>query len=223
MSTQTRGPPSESHPPTAHGTPAESRVCRLRNSESALRIPPPIGGQMPPRQPCHPDRRALSSFADKPAVLSDVSACRRFPDQESPPAALLLPGLSAPKRKARSQSRLRPRKLRVIRLSLRSSRLAAACRLRQTCRRDRGPVSLPRSGCPVRRSQHPAAIAQSLLPPLPAAFCGRIPRLARVVAPAKEGWGCTPYPAFARFSRPVARRTRRQFAASPALARPRSC
>ena len=46
-------------------------------------------------------------------------------------------------------------------MSLRASRLAAACRLRQSCRRDRGPVTLPRSGCPVCRSRHPAA-----LPPL---------------------------------------------------------
>ena len=39
----------------------------------------------------------------------------------------------------------------------RASRLAAACRLRQSGRRDRGPFTLPRSGCPVCRSRHPAA------------------------------------------------------------------
>ena len=134
---------------------------------------------MPTRQPCHPDRHALFPLADKPVVLSVVSSCRRFPDQESPPTALVPPGLSAPKRKAHSQSRLRPHKLRVIRLSLRSSRVPAARCLRRSRRRDRGPVTPPRSGCPVRRSQHPAAFAQSLLPPLPAAFCARVQRLCR--------------------------------------------
>ncbi len=58
------------------------------------------------------------------------------------------PGLSAPQRKARSQKQVVcPRKLREPScFSLRASRLAAACRLRQSCRRDRGPVALPRSG-----------------------------------------------------------------------------
>jgi hypothetical protein len=70
------------------------------------------------------------------------------------------PGLSAPERKARSQKQVVfPRKLREPScLSLRASRLAAACRLRQSCRRDRGPVALPRSGCHVCRSRHPAAL-----------------------------------------------------------------
>jgi len=68
-------------------------------------------------------------------------------------------------------------------LSLRASQLAAACRLCQSGRRARGPVNLPRSGCPVCRSQHPAAFAQSLLPPLPAAFCARVQRLCRSPRP----------------------------------------
>jgi len=42
-------------------------------------------------------------------------------------------------------------------LRCRASRLAAACRLRQSGRRDRDPFTLPRSGCPVCRSRHPAA------------------------------------------------------------------
>jgi len=46
-------------PPTSHKTPAECRPCRPRNSESAVRIPPPRGGQMPPRRPCRPDRHAF--------------------------------------------------------------------------------------------------------------------------------------------------------------------
>ena len=77
------------------------------------------------------------------------------------------PGLSAPERNAGSQVPLRPRELRVIATSLPASRVAAACRLRQSCHRDRGPVALPRSGCPVHRSHHPAAVAQSLLPATP--------------------------------------------------------
>jgi len=54
-------------------------------------------------------------------------------------------------------------------LSLPRSRVAAACRLRRSCHRPRGPVALPRSGCPVRRSRHPAASRQSqpIAPPPP--------------------------------------------------------
>jgi len=124
----------------------------------------------------------------KPAVPSAEPSCRRFPDQKSPPTTLDRPGLSAPRRKARSQKQVAcPRRLREPScLSLRASRVAAACCLRRSCRRDRGPVSLPSSGCPVRRSQHPAAIAQPLLPPLPAAFCGRALRLSPPVTPAKR-------------------------------------
>jgi len=79
------------------------------------------------------------------------------------------PGLSAPERKARSQKPdVCPRKLwQSSGLSLRATRLAAACRLRRSCHGPRGPVALPRSGCPVRRSRHPAAFAQSLLPATP--------------------------------------------------------
>lgn len=97
----------------------------------------------------------------QPARLHSPSA------HEHPPETT--PGLPAPERKARSQSRLRPRKLRVIRLSLRSSRVAAACRLRRSCRRNRAPVPLPRSGCPVRRSRHPAALTKPPRAPPPAA------------------------------------------------------
>ena len=63
-------------------------------------------------------------------------------------------------RKPRSQKRdVCPRKLRESScLSLRATRLAAAYRLRRSCHRPRGPVALPRSGCPVRRSRHPAAL-----------------------------------------------------------------
>ena len=72
------------------------------------------------------------------------------------------PGLSAPKRKRCSQN---PDAILASSgctgLSLRRSRVAAACRLRQSGRRDRGPVALPRSGCPVRRSRHPAAFVQA--------------------------------------------------------------
>lgn len=126
-----------------------------------------------------PKRMPSSSPSEEPHPSSSFGLCR----DESGMLPHVAPSLSAPERKDRSQSRLRPRKLRVIRLSLRSSRLAAACCLRRSCRRDRGPVALPRSGCPVRRSQHPAAFAQSLLPPLPAAFCGPGPQLRRSPCP----------------------------------------
>jgi len=43
-------------------------------------------------------------------------------------------------------------------LSLRPRCVAAAYRLRRSCHRPRGPIALPRSGCPVRRSRHPAAL-----------------------------------------------------------------
>ena len=105
---------------------------------------------------------------------------------EQPHAAQAIPeehpGLSAPKRKcpqprpaASSQAPGHP-------LTAAGISLAAACRLRRSCRRDRGPVALRRSGCPVRRSRRPAAFAEPpapLLPPLPAAFCGRVPRRCR--------------------------------------------
>ncbi len=57
----------------------------------------------------------------------------KLPPEETPRP------IGAPKRNASSQERLRPRKLRVIRSSLLASRIAAACRLRQSCRRDRVP------------------------------------------------------------------------------------
>ena len=79
------------------------------------------------------------------------------------------PGLTAPKRKARSQKPVRPRKLWVTVFSLRASRVAAACRLRQSCRRNRGPVTLSRSGCPACRSQNPAALSRPAHAPPPAA------------------------------------------------------
>ena len=197
------------------------------------------------------------------------------------------PGLSAPKRKTRSQSRLRPRKLRVIRLSLRSCRVAAACRLRRSYHRHRGPVSLPRPAVPFVAAVIPphvpsppqspppatprgilrscsAATPQPTLakrraifsnqsarhyqsrPPYPRLLdpayslrinqkgvrfahvallppcvfrpqgrtlgfcCGA--RLARVVAPAKEGWGLHPMPRFSR-AKPAAAAIRRK--ASP--------
>ena len=55
-------------------------VPSSRDSENTLRIPPPRGGQMPPRQPMPPGSRCLRPC--KPAGLSAVSACRRFSDHE---------------------------------------------------------------------------------------------------------------------------------------------
>jgi len=118
-------------------------------------------------------------------VVPGQPACLNSPSPHKLPPTRGL-GLSAPERNAGSQVPLRPRELRVIGTSLPTSCLAAACRLRRSCHRHRVPVALPRSGCPVRRSRHPAAIAQSLLPPLPAAFCGRVPRLRRSPRPQKR-------------------------------------
>jgi len=96
------------------------------------------------------------------------------------------PGLSAPKRKARSQKQVVcPRKLwQTSCLSLHASRLAAACRLRQSGRRVRGPVALPRPGCPVRRSRHPAALSKPARAPPPAAPRGILP--SRPAAPPRS-------------------------------------
>jgi hypothetical protein len=157
--------------PTRHpsdpGTDAECVVfSREARPENKLRIVPPRCGQMSPRRPCRPDRDAFG-----PPSRPACSPCRHvaaFPDRRARPPPLF-PGLSAPMRNASSQERLRPRKLRVIRPSLLACCVAAACRLRQTCRRDRGPVALPRSGCPVRRSRHPAALSKPAHAPPPAA------------------------------------------------------
>jgi len=58
------------------------------------------------------------------------------------------PACRPPKGKPTVRSRMRPRKLRVTGFSLWASRVAAACRLRQSCRRDRGPVTFHESGVP---------------------------------------------------------------------------
>ena len=69
-----------------------------------------------------------------------------------------IPGLSAPEGNARQPSvAASSQAVGHRRIADRASRLAAACRLRQSGRQDRGPVTLPRSGCPVCRSRHPAA------------------------------------------------------------------
>ena len=139
------------------------------------------------REPDRPDAPAHS-------VGGNRSAGQPIAAQTAPRNT---PGLSAPKRKACSQKQaVCPRKLwQTSCLSLHASRLAAACRLRQSGRRVRGPVSLPRPGCPVCRSRHPAA-----LPPPFESFApqGADPglllgaRLARGGAPAKEGRGRCP-------------------------------
>ena len=204
-----------------------SSVSSSGTSENKLQMLPPRGGQIPPRQPCRPDRDALRLLqASRPAV----SVCRRSSGQAHPPPLLRpraffqtachftethfrnapseyrSPGLSAPERKARSQSRLRPRKLRVIRLSLRSSRVAAASRLRQSCRRDRSPVAHPRDRHPVRRSRHPAAYFP-LAPFAPKG--GRVPfaaaRGSRAGSACKRRMGILPMPLFSArdFSRRI--------------------
>ena len=130
---------------------------------------------------------------------------------ESPPATLDSPGPSAPQRKARSQKQVVcPRKLwQPSCLSLRASRLAAACRLRQSGHRDRGPF--PPTTKPASRLPQPPSHRSCLKPvcayahlvysppfgPIaprggagPLLFLGA--RLARVEAPGKEGGGLCP-------------------------------
>ena len=92
-----------------------------------------------------------------PHVVPGQPACLNSQSTDKLPP-IRGPGLSAPERNAGSQVPMRPREFRVIVTSLPASRLAAACRLRRSCHRRRGPVALTRSGCPVRRSRHPAAL-----------------------------------------------------------------
>jgi hypothetical protein len=64
-------------------------VCRPRNSENTLRIPPP--GKRPDAAPSAgpPGSRCLQPC--KPSVLSAVSACRRSQDQGARPPPLTRP------------------------------------------------------------------------------------------------------------------------------------
>jgi len=100
------------------------------------------------------------------------------------------PGLLAPMRKARSQKPVvSPRKLRLSScLSLRATRLAAASRLRRSCHQHRGPVALPRSGRPAAPSiaLGDGGFAAAVIPPHPAAFCGRALRLSPPVSPVER-------------------------------------
>ena len=77
------------NPPATRWTPAESQVCRPRNSENTLRIPPP--GKRPDAAPSArpPGSRCLRPC--KPVVLSAVSACRRFQDQRAHPPPMTRP------------------------------------------------------------------------------------------------------------------------------------
>ena len=123
-------------------------------------------------------------------VVPGQPACLESPSPHKQPPHKS-PGLSAPERNARSQKQVAcPRRLRESScLSLRASRLAAACRLRQSGRRDRAPVALSRSGCPVCRSHHPAAFPSHPQSPPPAAPRGILRshlRLSPPVAPAKR-------------------------------------
>jgi len=73
------------NPPTTRWTPAESRVCRPRNSENTLRIPPP--GKRPDAAPSAKPTGSRCLRPCKPVVLSAVSACRRF-SRPTPPTTL---------------------------------------------------------------------------------------------------------------------------------------
>ena len=83
------------------------------------------------------------------------------------------PGLSAPTGKARSQ---KPDAVLAScgssGLSLRAARLAAACRLRQSCRRDRDPVAHHESGVPFATAGIPPHCTKPP-PPTPRRFPGK--------------------------------------------------
>ena len=64
------------NPPATHWTPAQSRVCRLRRLRKPTPYVAPIGGQMPPRQPCQPDRDAFGP-ASRPSCLTLMKAFRK--------------------------------------------------------------------------------------------------------------------------------------------------
>ena len=70
------------------------------------------------------------------------------------------------------------------------TRLATACRLRQSCHQNRGSVTLPQSDCPVFHSRHPLALSEPTRAPPPTAprvnfagtFCGFAAVHARKIA-----------------------------------------
>ena len=71
-------------PTTTLRSPRNSERAVLADSESALRVAPPGGGQKPPASAARHDRRALSPYADKRSVRLPLSESRRL--QDPPPA-----------------------------------------------------------------------------------------------------------------------------------------
>ena len=147
--------------------------CRLRRSAALERLPDHDPRQQ--RGEGHSRSYSKTSITASQAnrmllhIVPGQPVCLDSPSPHKLPPRRH-PGLSAPERNARSQ---RPAASSQApghpAYRCRASRLAAACRLRRSCRRDRGPVALPRSGCPVRRSRHPAALSKPARAPPPAA------------------------------------------------------
>jgi len=111
--------PSHAHHPPRK-TPAESQVCRPRSSESTLRIPPPRGGQIPPHQPCRPDRDAFG-----PASRLSCPPCRHvaaFQTKRAHPPPFFKPCSSPTRNPARNAPACCPQPHQMHRLRLRRSR-----------------------------------------------------------------------------------------------------
>ena len=103
----------EPSPPTAQKTPAACRLCRPRNSESALRMPPPgkrpdaATSAMPPGSP-----RPVPSRTSRPSWLP----CRHvaaFRTSAHPPPLSRPRPIGPQKESPQSKAGCRPRKLRV--------------------------------------------------------------------------------------------------------------
>jgi len=175
----------ELRPPATHRTPTRipsvlSRRARRGQKTNSASCPREAARC---RHVSHAARIATPFGCCKPAVPSAVSTCRRFPDQKSPPATLDRPGLSPPERKAGTQE------LHAVLAGCGGSQIFTACML--SLGRKSPPSFVPAGSRPCSPSADPQARSPlspsrrltkpptPLLSPLPAAFCGRVPRLRR--------------------------------------------
>ena len=100
-------------PPATQWTPAACRVCRPRNSESALRMPPPgkrpdaATSAMPPGSP-----RPVPSRTNRPSRLPCRHVAAFQTSAHPPPLSRPRPG-GPQKESPQSKAGCRPRKLRV--------------------------------------------------------------------------------------------------------------
>jgi len=162
------------HVPLQRGTPRGMLLHTAPSRSNCTAVGFAAGGALE-RPPNHEPRQQRGAWPSRSYSKTSITTSQtiwmsrhavpgttRFPGQPSRHTGLPQqnPRPPGPMRKARSQKLdVCPRKLRESScLSLRATRLAAASRLRRSCHRSRGPVALPRSGCPVRRSRHPAAL-----------------------------------------------------------------